>query len=90
MKSYTIDVQPTKEKDFLRIIRSLQNSGMVSAFHLAGTEFGNKKRTKPDKHSEQKQNQENKFTRYLLDWPEMSDDELNYIEEKRKHINKWR
>lgn len=36
-------------------------------------------------------NQKNKeFLEYLLSWPVMSDEEYNYIKEKRKHLNKWR
>ncbi|MEO6547734.1 MAG: hypothetical protein ABIN94_07025 [Ferruginibacter sp.] len=26
----------------------------------------------------------------LLNWPEMTDEELNLIEEKRKHLNSWK
>ena|ERR1035438_4237784 len=30
------------------------------------------------------------FQKYLLSWPEMSDEEYNYIQEKRKHFNEWK
>ena len=32
----------------------------------------------------------NSFSEYLLNWPEMSDEELQSIEEKRKQLNKWK
>jgi hypothetical protein len=30
------------------------------------------------------------FQKYLLSWPIMSDEEYQYIQEKRKHFNKWK
>lgn len=30
------------------------------------------------------------FQKYLLSWPEMSDEEYNYVQEKRKHFNEWK
>jgi hypothetical protein len=39
----------------------------------------------------QQQVEQNKaFLEYLLNWPEMSDEELNTIEEKRKQFNAWK
>ena len=32
----------------------------------------------------------NSFSEYLLNWPEMSDEELQSIEEKRKQLNQWK
>ena len=32
----------------------------------------------------------NSFSEYLLNWPEMSDEELQSIEEKRNQLNKWK
>ena len=30
------------------------------------------------------------FQKSLLSWPEMTDEELNFIQEKRKHLNEWK
>ena len=32
----------------------------------------------------------NEFQKYLLTWPEMTDEDYNYIKEKREHFNKWK
>ena len=32
----------------------------------------------------------NSFSEYLLNWPEMTDEELQSIEEKRNQLNKWK
>ena len=32
----------------------------------------------------------NAFREYLLNWPEMTDEELQSIEEKRNQLNKWK
>ena len=32
----------------------------------------------------------NSFSEYLLNWPEMTDEELQSIEEKRKQLNQWK
>jgi hypothetical protein len=37
-----------------------------------------------------KEMNEPNFQNYLLEFPEMTDEELKNIEEKRKHFNKWK
>ncbi len=30
------------------------------------------------------------LSNHLLEWPQMSDEELSYINEKRRHLNAWK
>ena len=30
------------------------------------------------------------FQKYLLSWPEMTDEQYEYIQEKRRHFNEWK
>ena len=51
------------------------------------------KKTSPMKRkvkSKKEKKELTEFQKYLLTWPEMTDEEYEYVQEKRRHFNEWK
>jgi len=48
------------------------------------------KKLKKSKSKSKEKEKIKEFQKFLLSWPVMTDEEYNYIQEKRKHLNEWK
>ena len=91
-----IPQQWKSQSNFLRVIEFTKDeiSKLKLAFQYSGSTLSEViakdviKNSNPNESSKAEQITE--FQKYLLSWPEMSDEEFNYIKEKRNHFNKWK
>ncbi len=70
-----------------RLLRDLADMDLISI-----KDISDRPTTTPIKKAKGKSDSKNNegFLEYLSSWPVMSDKEMKAIEEKRKHLNKWK
>ena len=91
-----IQQQLKSQSDFMRAIEFTKDeiSKLKLAFQFSGSTLSkviakDVIENSPPKESS-KAGQVSEFQKYLLSWPDMTDEEFNYIKEKRNHFNEWK
>ncbi len=74
----------SKKLELIDWLMHLNDASLLRQIEKLKRQFTASEKKKPES------NNKNDFTKYLLGWPEMTDDEMEAIEEKRKHFNKWK
>ena len=91
-----IQQQWKSQSDFFRVIEFTKDeiSKLKLAFQFSGSTFNEVIAKDVIKNSTPKESfiagQVSEFQKYLLSWPEMTDEEFNLIKEKRNHFNEWK